>query len=291
MARLQMKPPIDEIINYFNELPERVFKRSYIERVLVENRAFWRFSNSVTVNKFIDFLLEETKLEIVKFEFPYRNILRYTWGKVPIYELVASLTPDSYYTHYTAMFFHELTEQIPNTIYLNSEQTRKKFGSGELEQSRIDAAFKRSVRLSKNIGSYSGQKICLLNGMHTGKLGVVEMEGPEGTNFLTTNIERTLIDIAVRPVYSGGVFEVQKAYRMAKGKFSVNRLSAMLKKINYIYPYHQVIGFYLENSGVYKETAVNLLKKPGLEYDFYLTHQMTDTVYSKNWRLYYPRGL
>ena len=286
-----MKAPIDDITNYFNNLSLRVFSRSNIEEILAENREFWRFSNSVTVNKFIEFLLEETKLEIVRFEFPHRNIIRYTWGKALFYELVSSLAPDSYFTHYTSMFFHELTEQIPNTIYLNSEQPRKNFGSRELEQSRIDAAFKNSVRVSKNIGSYNNQKICLLNGMYTGQLGVIEIEGPDGAKILATSVERTLIDIAVRPVYSGGVFEVQKAYRMAKGKISVNRLSAMLKKLNNIYPNHQAIGFYLENAGVYKESSVNLLKKHGMDYDFYLTHRMTDTLYSKKWRLYYPRGL
>jgi len=290
MARLRMKAPIEDIINYFNGLPSRVFKRSSIEEILAENREFWRFSNSVTVNKFIQFLLEETKLEIVKFEFPHRNIIRYTWGKALFYELVSSLATDSYFTHYTAMFFHELTEQIPNTIYLNSEQSRKIGGTKELEQSRIDAAFKRSVRASKNIGSYNDKKICLLNGMHTDQLGVIEEKNLEGAKILTTNIERTLIDIAVRPVYSGGIFEVQKAYKMAQGRFSVNRLSAMLKKLNYIYPYHQAIGFYLDNAGVYKESSINILQKFDKKYDFYLTHKMADTIYSKKWRLHYPRG-
>lgn len=291
MPQLRMKAPVDHIINYFNKLPSAVFKRSYIKEILSENRELWGVSNSVTINKFIEFLLKETKLELFRFEFPYRNIIRYAWGKVQFYELVSSLATDSYFTHYSAMFFHELTEQIPHTIYLNSEQAPKKFESRALEQSRIDAAFRNSVRVSKNVGSYDSQKICLLNGMYTGQLGVIDMEGPEGEKILVTNVERTLIDIAVRPIYSGGVFEVQKAYRLASGKFSVDRLSAMLKEINYIYPYHQVIGFYLENAGVYNETSIKLLKKPGLDYDFYLSHRMTDAVFSKEWRVYYPRGL
>jgi len=291
MARLRMKPPIEDIVNYFNNISPNVFKRSDVEKILAENREFWRFSGSVTVHKFIEFMLENTKLEIVKFEFPSRNILRYTWGKTPFYEIVVSLLPNSYFTHYTAMFLHELTEQIPNTIYLNSEQSRKIFGTKELEQSRIDAAFKRNVRVSRNIGSYNNQKICILNGMYTGQLGVIEKEDHEGARILTTNIERTLIDIAVRPIYSGGVFEVQKAYKMAKGRVSVNRLSAMLKKLNYTYPYHQAIGFYLENAGVYNKSSIKLLKKFDMKYDFYLNYKMADMVYSKKWRLYYPKGL
>ena len=59
-----------------------------------------------------------------------------------------------------------------------------------------------------------------------------------------TNLERTLIDATVRPVYAGGVFEVRKAYELAKEKVSVNRLAALLQKLDYTYPYHQAIGFY-----------------------------------------------
>ena len=85
--------------------------------------------------------------------------------------------------------------------------------------------------------------------MGTNNLGVIFFKDREGGSIPTTNIERTLIDIAVRPVYSGGVFEVLKAYKMAKDKVSINKLAAYLKKIGYVYPYHQVVGFYLEKSG------------------------------------------
>ena len=37
-----------------------------------------------------------------------------------------------------------------------------------------------------------------------------------------TDLERTLIDIAVRPEYAGGVYEVLNVYRLAKGKVSAN---------------------------------------------------------------------
>jgi len=291
MAGLRMKPPITDIRNHFDTLGRRVFKRSDIQEILSENREYWRLGNSVTTQKFINYLLESSELKLKKFECPNSNILRYAWGEVSTYEVIASLKPDSYFTHYTAMSFHDLTEQIPNKIYLNFEQERKNFGDGELEQSRIDAAFKRPVRVSKTIVKHDSQIICILNGMFTDRIGVTDFEDTKGAHIPITNIERTLIDIAVRPVYSGGVFEVQKAYKLAEGRFSVNRLSSMLKKIGYIYPYHQVICFYLDNAGGYKDSAINLLRKFDIKFDFYLTHDMKNTAYSKKWRLHYPKGL
>jgi len=64
----------------------------------------------------------------------------------------------------------------------------------------------------------------------------------------------------------------------------------VLKKLSYIYPYHQAIGFYLQKAGVYTDMQIRLLKKFQFEFDFYLTHQMKETEYSKEWRLYYPKG-
>ena len=127
--------------------------------------------------------------------------------------------------------------------------------------------------------------------MHTGGLGIIRSEGPEGEKLRVTNVERTLIDITVRPFYAGGVFEVLKAFKLAKDQVSINKLAATLKKIGYVYPYHQAIGFYLERSGVYKESSIDIFRRMDKNYDFYLTYQIRDKEYSKDWRLFYPKGL
>jgi predicted transcriptional regulator of viral defense system len=126
--------------------------------------------------------------------------------------------------------------------------------------------------------------------MHTGNAGVIESIGYEGEKIRVTDVERTLIDIAVRPEYSGGPYEVLKAYRLAKEKVSINRLSALLKQISYVYPYHQVIGFYLDRAGVYKKSQLDLLRKFEMKYSFYLMHKMSDVDFSEKWRLYFPEG-
>jgi predicted transcriptional regulator of viral defense system len=291
MAKTRISIAKPDIIKLFDGLNQKIFELSDIREILEENQGDWRLAMNMSCNNFTDYLIKNAKLKKEIFNFSYRSIIRYTWGEVPFYELILALKPKSYFTHYTAMYLHELTEQIPKTIYLNFEQEAKPSSKGDLVQSRIDFAFRHATRLSKNIAKYRGHTIRLLNGLQTGNAGVIESVGYEGEKIRLTDVERTLIDIVVRPEYSGGPFEVLRAYKLAKDKVSINRLTALLKKINYVYPYHQAIGFYLDKTGVYEESQIELLRKFKIKYDFYLMHKMEDSDYSKKWRLYFPKGL
>ena len=73
-----------------------------------------------------------------------------------------------------------------------------------------------------------------------------------------TNVERTLIDITFRPVYAGGVLEVLKAFTQAKRQVTTKNLLKLLEEMDYAYPYHQAVGFYLESSGTYSEVDIKL---------------------------------
>jgi hypothetical protein len=289
-ARIQIAKP--DILRYFDEFPRKILKLSDITAILAEQRDFWRLTQTTTAHAFLKFLTQHGKLKRFDFPFPYRKERRYTWGDVPLLEILLTLKQNAYFTHYTAVRMHGLTEQIPKTIYLNYEQPPHVQRS-QLEQARIDTAFSRPPRVSQNVIDYDDNRICLINGMHTGQLGVVDEQVRYDTTspvqVRLTNAERTLIDIAVRPFYAGGVFEVLKAYRLAWDRLSVNRLAAVLQKLAYVYPYHQAIGFYLERAG-YRRSSLDLLRRFPIEFDFYLTHQMGDTDYIKDWRLHVPKG-
>lgn len=290
MAKTRITIAKPDIVKLFDEHPQKIFDSSGIQRILDENRSFWRLAKSMSYSSFINYLVEKTKLKKEVFDFAYRPIVRYTWGNVPLYELILNLKPNSYFTHYTPMYFHDLTEQTPKIIHINVEQEPKPRPKNALVQERIDAAFRHPTRLSNNFAKYKGWTIRMLNGMHTGNLGVIKMSGPDGETLRITDVERTLIDITVRPEYAGGIHEVLKAYRLAKDKVSVNKLVATLKKINYIYPYQQAVGFYLEKAGVYTQSQLDLARRFDMKYKFYLIHGMKDSKYSSQWQLYYPKG-
>jgi len=289
-ARIQIAKP--DIVRHFDELPRKVLKLSDIAAVVSEQRGFWRLAQTTTTHAFVKFLTQHAKLRRIAFPFPYRTEHRYIWGDVPLLEVLLTIKKDAYFTHYTAVRMHGLTEQVPKTIYLNHEQPPHVQRS-ELVQGRIDAAFSRRPRVSNNVIDYEDIRICLTNGMNTGLLGVIDeqvrYDDTRPVRVRLTNIERTLIDITVRPVYSGGVSEVLKAFELAKDRVSVNKLTAMLQKLRYVYPYHQAIGFYLERAG-YRTSSLELLRQFPMNFDFYLANQMGKTDYVKSWRLHVPKG-
>jgi hypothetical protein len=289
-TRFQIAKP--DILRFFDELPNRIHRQSDIAAHLSQQRAFWRLTESTTTRQFIKLLMEAGKLTEIAFPFPapYKPETRYAWGNVSIYEVMQTLKPGCYFSHYTAVKFHGLTEQLPKTTYLTVEQLNSSISKGEMTQGAIDRAFNGNPRTSTNVAESKDFRVWIVAGRNTGNCGVVEQAViPETGPLRLTNLERTLIDITVRPIYAGGVFEVAKAFELAKDKLSVNALTAMLKKLKYTYPYHQAIGFYLERAG-FKSSLLDLLRKLPMEFDFYLTHKMGKTDYVKPWRLHVPKG-
>jgi len=280
----------DDITELFEKQSKKTFSNADISIFLNTNRRFWRLGESLTTSKFIQLLLEHTKLKKHELHFHREKIVIYSWSDISVFELALSIKSNSYLTHYTALFLHNLTEQIPKTIYVNLEQTKKPNLKSSLSQENINRAFSKPQRVSGNVAVLNDYKICRLNSKFTDKLGVISIKGIQGETLLATDIERTLIDSVVRPAYSGGVFEVLNSFIRAKDKVSINKMAAMLKKLDYIYPYHQAIGLYLERAKVYDDSQIRLLRKFDFKYDFYLTHQMRETEYSKEWKIYYPKG-
>jgi predicted transcriptional regulator of viral defense system len=277
------------ITKKLNENSQQIYKHMDLRYLLNNNIDEWGLKKDVKSTDFVKFLLKEKKLKKTALKFHANTVERYIYGSISIYELALSIMPNAYFTHFTAMYMHKIIKTAPKTVYINYEQSPKDDDPNELLQESITKAFKQPQRTSKSIAAYRGKKICLLNGMHTGMLGVEPIFIGK-TQVPTTNMERTLIDITVRPSYAGGVPGVFAAYKTTKKKINVNSLIEMLRKLNYRYPYHQAIGFYLEKAG-YPDDAVNQIQKLGMTYDFYLAHEMESTSYSKKWRLFFPNDI
>lgn len=297
-SRLQIARP--DIQDFLQKAEQAVFRVEDLAHILQSMRAQWRLAQRTTVEEFADYLVDSFGLEACAFGFPHgpRTVV-YARERTSVLEILKRLRPNSYFSHYTAMRLHALTEQVPKAIYLTEERSRAvdslevEAKQDEMTQSSIDAAFARPPRTSSNSVIFHGMRIYLLQGAGTDRAGVQPMEAD---NELTrqrihvdaSDVERTLIDATVRPFYSGGVGEVAAAFVEAKERVSVNRIRALLTQMRMIYPYHQAIGWYLERAG-FRPAQLALLQSMPMTLDFHLAHEMTQPRYVKEWRLFVPR--
>ena len=287
----KLSKALPRIERFFKKNKEtEIYTYDQLRVVLKEHREQWDLPNAFHIDSFIR-ALQEGKVGLKKTTFLFYpvHITRYVLGTIEYSDalkIAASLNKKAYLSHYTALYLHGLTEQLPKNIYASYEQkATPNNGPVTLVQANIDRAFRGAPRVSKNEADCGDYKIILLNGKNTEETGIVVKNGVR-----MTSLERTLIDGVVRPFYAGGVFEVLKAFEAAKQALSVNTIQAMLQKMNYIYPYKQALGFYLERAG-YRKRQLNLLETDPFTHDFYLTYKMQTTEYSQRWRLHYPKGM
>ena len=280
------------IKSYFEGCNQKIFTEIDMFSVLNDNREKWLLAKITKVNDFTCFLKESSIIkEVLKIDLPLeKSTIRYITGAYFDYEIGESIYGKSYFSHYTAMFLNKLTFNTPKIIYVNKEQSKKYISyKGTLTQENINKAFNNSMRKTNQIATFKDVKIYMLNGKNTSNLGVTDSY-INGKKIFVTGIERTLIDIVVRPEYSGGPSEVLEAYKLAKGHCSINVLLALLKELNYVYPYHQSIGFYLEKAG-YKESILKRVEQIEIKFDFYLQYKISNPEYSNRRKLFFPKEI
>jgi hypothetical protein len=251
-----------------------------------DNYRNWSLPFSTSATKHIEKLVKRQFLKELTLQVGRNSITRYIYKEPSIYEISLSLKSKSYISHYPALQFNQLTTQIPKTIYTTHELSPKATITGTLIQTAIDAAFRKPQRRSGLEVVYDDYKIILLEGKYSKRSGVITEN-----NISYTNLERTLLDVTVRPNYAGGAFSVLEAYQIAVDRdLSINKLNAYLTTLDFIYPYHQAIGFYLEKAGM-PSNRLDLLRKKPMHFKFYLEYEMTEMEYNADWKIYYPKGL
>jgi predicted transcriptional regulator of viral defense system len=292
MPRTSSKPtrPPAAIKKYFEQAPKKVYHEMELYAVYREQEMNWGEAAPRGALELVDLILSSGVLREVKIGSElYTSKRRFIRKDATVYDVALSLSNGGYLTHGTAVFLHNLNDQIPKTIYVNREQTAKGRSDSTLRQDRLKNAFSGRQRTSKYVFTFEAHRIVLLSGKQTGRLGVIEMGGPADERLEVTSIPRTLIDIVVRPGYAGGITQVLQAYKTAVGQTSGKELLKVLVALDYLYPYHQSIGYMLEKAG-FPETDIAPFRKCVREFDFFLVHGMKAPDYDERWRLFYPKG-
>ncbi|MEK4145495.1 hypothetical protein NST48_31585, partial [Paenibacillus sp. FSL M7-0547] len=228
-------------------------------------------------------------LKLIEILLPNDRVSKFIFGKVAPLEIAATINKRAYFSHETALYLHGLCKKSQD-IYTNIEQTPKLTGTSTLTQESIDQAFSRPMRKTNQIAQFKikekNYRVHMLNGKHNGNIGVVYGE----IGFHLTNLERTFIDCVVRPQYAGGPYVILEAFKKAHNSLNISQLLETLKKMNFKYPYHQVIGFYLERAG-YDDSILQLVRQfDQINYCLSLDYMLDLSYFSSSWNVYYPAG-
>jgi predicted transcriptional regulator of viral defense system len=281
-----------QISDYIHSSQKRVYSWTELAQVLTDKRRLWNLAEHTTTPEFVSFLEKQAILKSRTFQSQAynRNITRYCWGDPSIYEAALALYSRGYLSHIGALAVHKLIEINPKALYLNVEQSLKTSFRSVLAQHAIDQAFSRKQRQSNLIYHQGDWTVTIINGKNTDRLEVEATSGPQGEMLQVTSLERTLVDVTVRPSYAGGIDRVIDAFKAAKHRASTDRLIDVLRKLDYAYPYHQSVGFLMERAG-YAEGQFSPLHRLSVSHKFYLDYGISNPAFDEKWQIFYPTGL
>lgn len=299
-----------KLIENYDEIKDRldqqgnVYSRTkliaFLDKLIEETNVL----NTLSYNRFTELMLNElgllTRKKVLK---PNNSSIIYIYKEEQVspYEIAVNLSPNSYLSHYSSLYLTNLTLENPKKIFINKEQSPKmKVSRDDLEQKNVDYAFSKKPRITNNKAYFTHNQIVyevyMLNGMNTNELGVIKIHPFNFTNPVKiTDFERTLIDITMKPIYSGGIEEVIEVYKKLKHKVSISKVIQYLDVLDHIYPYEQSVLFYLNKSNYSKarqEKIINYIKKKKTnKIKFYLDNQLIKKKLDELSNVYYPSYL
>ena len=292
MRKESFKSAEQSIKNYLYSDDLKAYTSFDLTKIFKEKRNEWNIADYRNHYHFLKFLADSNILKNIKLQHQSSAVIKqiYEEPDATLFNIALTIKKDGYLSNYTAMQIHQLTLQIPKSIYVSYGKGHShSFNRNDivLEQNSIDLAFSKPQRITSesyksvidNTRFYFIQKSYIEQ-----NVGIIFKDG-----YYYTDLERTLIDIAIRPAYSGGVFEVLEAFEIARDIVDIEKVNEYLVKLNYIYPYHQLIGFYMDKAGYNKKIIDNNFLK-NIVNNFYLTYNMSNKQFDTKWKIYFPKG-
>ncbi len=212
--------------------------------------------------------------------------------KLNPYEIAHAMFPQEYFCNLSSIYYHSLTNQVPKAIYICT--SGKRINVNTVNNNELRRAFIKPHRHTNHVYTLNDYNVIVVERARISDSGVVESHPPSTllpNTSRVTCIERALIDAVVSPHYNGGIVSVYTYFRNAQDMLDMARLIKIYRRLNFVYPYSQSIGFLLDRAGMPKY-ASDIYKTFPPERSFFVDHDAKTTwVYDEKWKLYYPAGL
>lgn len=214
-----------------------------------------------------------------------------------IYTIANGLEKNRYISHYSALHANQLILDQSGKIFLKRERKTTSLRK-DLNQKDVDISFSLPMRASSLVYNITWDKkeysIILIEGTGNQKLGINKIYINDFSYFYCTDIERTLIDIVMRPRYAGSLDNIVIAFNNVKDDIDLEYLATILNTLNPMYPYENNIAFFMYAANYPLKKIDLFLSKINLKkvnYKFYLDYQMISKKYNEDFNVYYPSDL
>jgi predicted transcriptional regulator of viral defense system len=166
-------------------------------------------------------------------------------GSNPIheFELAMALSQPAAISHWSAMHYHHITDQIPRmTFVLITTVTRSPRISHKQSETPFDLTSYHLTRI--NPGLFFGiQKVWI------GEVAVC-----------ITDLERTLLDGLANPQYCGGFLEVLNAFKLSLNQIEISKIIDYALKLNVAIA--KRLGWVLQHQGIEMASLKKLIELP-----------------------------
>ena len=259
-----------------------VFTLDHISTMLEDLKNQNLVQQSITSDSFYFKLLEDG---LISYTISLRDIqkTRYSLNKeFNIYDFASSLENKSFFPMFTSLNIQGLSNYRNNFVFISKERKeRNNFASRILTQDAIDKAFASSPRRTKAHDVINGYNVVSLESNNTGSIGIIDYNG-----YKVSSINRALVEIISNIHYFVSPDNVISEFKAIKDKLNINEIFKIIEKFDFIYPYYQLAGYYLEKIGFTKNELIKFYSKKG-ELIFYTIKNKEEYKLDTYWNIKY----
>ena len=271
------KQEILKIICSYEFLSQRQLKEIL---VILKNKSL--VSNSLSFNSFLLKLIDEG---LSQKSITIRGHLktRYTFNQdFNIYNFCNSLEKNSFFSMSTALNIQGLSDFREEYIFVSKERSTKiEQGNVTLTQENIDNAFSKKPRRTNAYDKIDNHVVVLLEANKTDTFEVIEYNG-----YRVSSVNRAFVEMITNVQYLQSSETIIEVFTKIKEKLNLDTIYTIIEKFDFIYPYFQLAGFYLEKIGFSKAELVKFHdKKSGL--NFYTQKNKNPYEFDEYWKIYY----
>jgi len=281
MKRDMFSKNIDKILEL---IKSRTYTSMQINTLRNELKEKGYISQSMTHEQFVKRLNEyQVKKIDISINDGYLSVFTYD-KEVSESKMLLGCKKNSFFSMSTALNLQGLSNYRKNFIFISKELSAKHTDEQRkpLLQDSIGLAFKKDYRRTQMVGKYQEKHVVFLSPKNTGNFEVLTSD--DGLRM--SSINRSLVEMIVNVQYFINSLNIINTFIPIKNELDVDIVFDIVKKFDFIYPYYQCVGFFLEQIGFSKKELLKFKNEIG-ELNFYTDKNVEEYEYDTYWKMYH----